>query len=32
MPRCAGAVPPLIPVAADHHVACYLYDDQRRSA
>jgi peptide/nickel transport system ATP-binding protein len=26
MPRCAEAVPPPIPLAADHHVACYLYD------
>jgi peptide/nickel transport system ATP-binding protein len=25
MPRCAETVPPLIPLAADHHVACYLY-------
>jgi peptide/nickel transport system ATP-binding protein len=25
MPRCSEAVPPLIPLAADHHVACYLY-------
>jgi peptide/nickel transport system ATP-binding protein len=26
MPRCAGTVPPLVTVAADHRVACYLYD------
>ncbi len=26
MPRCADATPPLIPLAVDHHVACYLYD------
>jgi len=26
MPRCAAAAPPLIPLAADHHVACFLYD------
>jgi oligopeptide/dipeptide ABC transporter ATP-binding protein len=26
MPRCAERVPPLIPLAADHHVACYLYE------
>ncbi len=26
MPRRAGAVPPLFPFAADHHVACYLYE------
>jgi oligopeptide/dipeptide ABC transporter ATP-binding protein len=32
MPRCAGAVPPLIPLAADHHVACYLYEGERRPA
>jgi peptide/nickel transport system ATP-binding protein len=32
MPRCADAVPPLIPLAADHHVACYLYDGERHSA
>jgi peptide/nickel transport system ATP-binding protein len=25
MPRCSEAVPPLVPLAADHHVACYLY-------
>jgi peptide/nickel transport system ATP-binding protein len=25
MPRCAVAVPPLTPLARDHHVACYLY-------
>ncbi len=25
MPRCAEAVPPPIPLASDHHVACYLY-------
>jgi peptide/nickel transport system ATP-binding protein len=27
MPRCAEAVPLPIPLAADHHVACYLYDE-----
>jgi oligopeptide/dipeptide ABC transporter ATP-binding protein len=32
MPRCAEAVPPLIRLAADHQVACYLYDGQRGSA
>ncbi len=26
MPRCADDAPPLFPLAADHHVACYLYD------
>ncbi len=26
MPRCADAAPALLPLAADHHVACYLYD------
>jgi hypothetical protein len=26
MPRCADTPPPLLPLAADHHVACYLYD------
>jgi peptide/nickel transport system ATP-binding protein len=26
MSRCAEAPPPLIPLAADHEVACYLYD------
>src|SRR5262247_4709286 len=30
MPRCAGAVPPPIPLAPDHHVACYLYDEKGR--
>jgi len=28
MPRCADATPPLIPLAPDHHVACYLYDGE----
>jgi peptide/nickel transport system ATP-binding protein len=32
MPRCAGAAPPLIPLAADHHVACYLYDGGPRTS
>jgi peptide/nickel transport system ATP-binding protein len=26
MPRCADAVPPPVPVALDHDVACYLYE------
>jgi peptide/nickel transport system ATP-binding protein len=26
MPRCADAAPPLVAVAADHDVACYLYE------
>src|SRR5499426_3204003 len=26
MPRCADAVPPPVPVATGHDVACYLYD------
>jgi peptide/nickel transport system ATP-binding protein len=25
MPKCAEASPPLLPLTADHHVACYLY-------
>ncbi len=28
MPRCAGAKPPLIPIAPDHRVACYLYGER----
>jgi len=28
MLRCADATPPLIPLAPDHHVACYLYDGE----
>jgi peptide/nickel transport system ATP-binding protein len=27
MPRCAGAPPPLLSLAEDHQVACYLYAD-----
>jgi peptide/nickel transport system ATP-binding protein len=26
MPKCGEAVPPAIPIAAEHDVACYLYE------